>query len=129
MHGTRESWFGRRWRTWRDALVRRSELSGCGEDEVERIAQDIGVSAPELREIERRGPGSADLLPKMMTALELDAGEVAAREPTVMRDLQRVCSMCEEQGRCAYELADGTAKYRYAKFCPNAETLDALNKE
>ena len=49
---------------WRDWTRRSSalELKCCGEDEVERMAKDLGLSASELRRVAKLGPGSADLL-------------------------------------------------------------------
>jgi hypothetical protein len=69
-----------RWRDW----TRRSsalELKCCAEDEVERMAKDIGMSAFELRRIAALGPGSADLLLRRMAALDLDRKEVSRTEP------------------------------------------------
>ena len=40
----------------------------CSPDEVKQIAKDLGMSSHELRGIARKGPGSADLLQKMLVA-------------------------------------------------------------
>ena len=47
-------------------------------------------------------------------------------EPMVMRDLERVCALCEQKRRCAHELAAGTTSEHYEDFCPNALTLKTL---
>ena len=102
------------------------DLSRCSSDEVMQIAHDLAISPGELRELSSRGPGSADLLQKMLQALGVDPKALVNKDPLVMRDLQRLCTTCGHKGRCAHELADGTAKNHFHEFCPNAFTLDAL---
>jgi hypothetical protein len=57
---------------WRDWSRRGSalELKCWGEDEVEYLAKDIGVSASELRRLAALGPDSPDLLLHRMAALD-----------------------------------------------------------
>jgi hypothetical protein len=97
------------------------------EDEVERIAKDIGVSASELRRFATLGPDSADLLLRRMAALDLDRNEVSWTEPRTYRDLRRVCSMCNARRRCTRDLARDSADRAWQDYCPNAATLMALN--
>lgn len=106
-----------------------SELRCCAEEEVERIAKDAGVSVSELRRIVRLGPGSADLLQHRMEALDLDPNEVARIEPQTLHDLQRVCTMCKSHRRCARDLAEHANDPAWKDYCPNAETLMALNAQ
>jgi len=111
-------------RTWgpnADAL----ELDRCGAD-VRRLAADAGLSVEDLRRMVALGPEAAALLPKMMQALDLDP---AAAPPEVLRDLQRVCSFCRNKAECTCELARGIAGTTYVDFCPNADTLRALQLE
>ena len=103
-------------------------LERCGPDDVMQIAKDLGVPASELRELVRRGPGAADLLQKMLLALDVDPKTLADGNPLIMRDLQRLCTMCDHKKQCAHELANETAAEHYRDFCPNAFTLDALFK-
>jgi len=105
-----------------------SELRCCGETEIERIAKDLQMSPAELRAVARQGPHAADLLLRRMAALDLDPAEVAEAGPQTFRDLQRTCSMCESKRRCARDLAhDSVADPAWKDYCPNAETLSALN--
>jgi hypothetical protein len=97
------------------------------DQDVERIAEDIGVSPSELRKLARRGPQSADLLLRRMAALDLDPKEVSAAEPRTFQDLQRVCSMCESKRRCKRDVAADLAAPAWKDYCPNASTLLALN--
>ena len=110
----------------RFSLGQGSGLSRCDSAEVMQIANDLGVSASELRALSNKGPGSADLVQKMLLALGIDTKTLSHTDPLVMRDLQRLCSTCADKNRCSHELADGTAQAHFHEFCPNAFTLDAL---
>ena len=91
------------------------------------MAHDAGVTTGEFHQLVRRGPRSADLLLKRMAALDLDKNEVVKLEPHVFRDLQRVCTMCEQQGRCRYDLMHDPNNPEWKHYCPNAETLNDLD--
>jgi Family of unknown function (DUF6455) len=113
-------------RQWKDASAARDEFARCGCDEVARMAHDFGLSSAELTELARRGPDSTTRLPQMLAALGIDGAAVSRTEPAVMRDLERLCSMCERKHECSNQLAAGRAEASYHDFCPNADTLDAL---
>jgi Family of unknown function (DUF6455) len=115
------------WRDWTRRGSARSELKCCGEDEVERMAKDVGLSASELRRLAAHGPDSADLLLRRMAALDLDENEVSRTEPRTFQDLQRVCTMCNSHRRCKRDLARDSADPVWQDYCPNAATLMALN--
>ena len=104
-----------------------SEFKYLDEQDVERMAHDAGLAIGELRQLARRNPRSADLLLERMAALDLDENEVRKLEPQVFRDLQRVCSMCESQGRCKYDLNHDPNDPVWKNYCPNAETLRDLD--
>jgi len=114
---------------YRNSLGLANELGQCGPDDVMQIARDLGVPANQLRELVGKGPGSADLVQKMLIALNVDPKALANSNPLVMRDLQRLCTTCGDKKRCAHELAEGTAAEHFRDFCPNALTLDALFKQ
>jgi len=103
-----------------------AESCNCDSAEYAHIARDLNVSTGELDELIRRGAHAADALPKLMAELDIDRDAVARVEPMVMRDLERVCSLCDQKRRCARELAAGTSAERYADYCPNAPTLKTL---
>ena len=91
------------------------------------MAHDIGVSGAELHRLASRAPESADLLCRRMEVLDLDENEVARVERATFQDLQRVCSMCDCKKRCAGDLARNPADPVWKDYCPNAQTLTALN--
>ena len=49
-----------------------NELQSCGEQEVERVARDSGLSVAEFRVLACLGPNATDLLERRMAALGLD---------------------------------------------------------
>jgi len=107
-----------------DAL---DDLQRCAEGEIERIARDNGLSVSEFRTLASLGPNAADLLERRMAALDLDPVEVSQIAPHTFRDLQKLCSLCKSHGRCLRELARDPTNEAWKEYCPNAETLLALN--
>ena len=116
----------RRWNGRRRAMV---DLDGCGPFEMERIARDVGVSAADLSIFAGKWPDAADLLYWRMNEIKLDRIEVTHTDPQVMRDLQRVCTVCASKRRCEHALANNPSDPAWQKYCPNATTLSALAAE
>jgi uncharacterized protein YjiS (DUF1127 family) len=90
------------------------------------IARELQVSPVDLETLARQGPHAADELPKLLTALGIDEGDLVRTEPLVLRDMERVCALCQQKGRCHRELAAGTTAEHYEGYCPNASTIDSL---
>jgi len=107
----------------------RSGLASCCEEALERMAHDVGVSGSELHALASHGSQSADLLYERMAALDLDKEEVARTERATFQDLQRVCTMCTCQRRCAHDLAYDPLDPVWKNYCPNAQTLTALGTQ
>jgi hypothetical protein len=74
-------------------------------------------------------PDAADLLYWRMNEIKLDRKEITQADPQVMRDLQRVCTVCGSKRRCKHELAKNPSDPAWQKYCPNATTLSALAAE
>jgi hypothetical protein len=104
-----------------------AHLQSCAELEVERIARDTGISASDFRALVSLGPNASDLLERRMAALDLDPVEVSKIESQTFRDLQRVCSFCQSHRRCLRDLARDPDKLEWKDYCPNVETLMALD--
>jgi hypothetical protein len=114
------------WRNWRAARERLDELDGCG-GELARIARDVGVAPAELYAIAAKGPNSADPLKRRLAALHVDPAALQRDDPLVLRDLERVCSVCGSKRRCERDLARFPDDAVWREYCPNAMTLDALD--
>jgi len=117
------------WQGWRHYRTAVAELDCCGPDGQESIAHDLGVSAPELHILAGKWPDSADLLNRRMEQLGLDATEMKRVEPQVIRDLQRVCTLCVIKRRCAHDLAGNPTDPVWQDYCANRMTLAALIAE
>ena len=121
--------FARWWRNWNGRRKARLDLDCCGAVEVERIARDMGVSGADLSILAGKRPDAADLLYWRMNEVHLDRKEITQREPEVMRDLQRVCTVCGSKRRCEHELAKNPSDPAWQIYCPNATTLSVLVAE
>jgi hypothetical protein len=91
-----------------------------------QIASDLRMSSADLEALVRQGPHAADELPKMLTALGIDQESLSRTEPLVLRDMERVCSMCIHKRQCDKDLAAGMAAAHYEQYCGNADTIDGL---
>src|SRR6266516_5513 len=119
--------FAQWWRNWNRKRRTMVELDRCGPAEAEHIARDLNVSGAELRVLASKWPD--DLLSRRLKQAELDATEIVHTEPEVVRDLQRVCTVCGSKRKCDRDLADHPSDSGWVKYCPNATTLGALIAE
>jgi len=120
-------WIRRSWRNWRGANARFSDFVCCGQDEVERMAHDLGMPVSELRKIAKHGPEAADPLVRRMAVLNLDSKEVAATAPSTFQDLQRLCTLCKNHRQCARDLASKPEDKAWEDYCPNVALLKMLD--
>lgn len=114
---------------WLERFRALSELGQLDREEVQRIAGDLRISPDDLDELVRNGPHAADELPHMLKALGIDEAALARLEPLVLRDMARVCSLCQDKARCRDDLAAGTADKHYEEYCLNAPTIDNLGED
>jgi len=115
--------------TFGEWLKHRRELKEMREMDAanfDRIASELRMSSSELEALVRQGPHAADELPKMLQALGIDHDDLARTEPLVLRDMERVCSLCNHKRQCDHDLAAGTAAAHYEEYCGNADTIDGL---
>ena len=56
------------WVGWRERRAAMAELAGCPQDEVNRMASELGLSAGDLHDLVAQGPSAADLLTKRLRA-------------------------------------------------------------
>jgi transcriptional regulator with XRE-family HTH domain len=103
-----------------------SELTGFAGDfgELERVARDLNVTPADLERLVQQGSQSAEELPYMLTALDIDESAIRRAEPALLRDMERVCSFCTHKRQCHQELAAGTAAMNYVEYCENADAID-----
>jgi transcriptional regulator with XRE-family HTH domain len=117
--------------TFGNWLNHRRELSDIRQmdrADFDRIAGDLRVSPGDLDQLVRRGPHAADELPKLLKALGIDKTLLAQTEPLLLRDMERVCSLCSQKRQCDRDLAAGTSAEHYAGYCLNASTIEGLGE-
>ena len=117
--------------TFTDWLKHRRELNEMRQlDRVDfdRIASDLRVSPGDLDELVRQGPHAADEMPRMLEALGIDIDDIASAQPLLLRDMERVCALCQDKRQCVHDLAAGTACEHYREYCLNRVTIDQLRK-
>jgi hypothetical protein len=117
------------WRKWNVRRRAMADLNCCGPAEVERIAREVGVSGADLAILAGKWPDAGDLLYWRMNEIQFDRTELTQTHPQVMRDLQRVCTVCGSKRRCEHELVRTPSAPAWQKYCPNATTLSALVAE
>lgn len=110
---------------WRSAAAAWRELAALG-PEMDVVAKDLGLTSRELRALAAKGVGAAKELTCVLEALGIDQDVVVRHDPVVLRDLQRVCTLCEHKKKCNDDLDAGTIAQNYSGYCPNANTLQAL---
>jgi hypothetical protein len=116
-------------RTFWERSIALGDLAACGSPELERVARDTGVGVGDLRVLAGKWPDAADLVERRITALGLDAAQIEATQPAVMRDVQRVCSMCDNKRVCEHDLDRRPADAGWTSYCPNVGTLAALDPQ
>jgi len=115
------------WQYWRAKRGHLAELEYTGPDEMERMARELGLTTSDLGALAAKGTvDAADLLPRRMASLHLDVAELSRAQPIVLREMQRLCTMCESKRRCTRDLARGAHSSAWHSYCPNHGTLRAL---
>jgi hypothetical protein len=114
-----------------DWLKQRRELNELMEfaadpGELERVARELNVTPADLERLVRQGSHGGNELPYTLTALGIDEAALRRAEPTLLRDMERVCSFCTHKRQCHQELAAGTTATNYVEYCENADTIDML---
>lgn len=110
---------------WREVVASARELAGSSQTTAD-IARDLGLSPIELRMLAAKGADAAKELPCLLESLRISIQTIAEKDPMVLRDLQRVCSVCEHKRQCDRDIAAGTLAKNYDRYCLNAETVNAI---
>jgi hypothetical protein len=116
-------------RNWARRRRTMADLDCCGPSGVEQLAHDVGLGRREICTLAGKWPGSADLLLRRMRGVDLKRNEIARVEPQVLRDLERVCTLCASKRKCRHDLAKDPGDPVWREYCPNTMTLNALAAE
>jgi hypothetical protein len=112
----------------RDWWRARNELADIDQDELGRIAGELGMTAEDLEDLVARGPDAANLLCERMHVLGISRADVERAAHGLMRDLERTCACCNEKGICEKDLTKQPDDPGWKSYCPNAITLESLTK-
>jgi hypothetical protein len=114
----------------RNTLAKRAdEVALLDSEERERIACDLNLSVSELQMLCARDGRMTNLLQKRMSQFHLDKNEIKRVHPAVVRDLEKVCALCESDAKCSRDFNRGTASAGVSEYCPNTPTLQELQRE
>jgi hypothetical protein len=105
-----------------------SEIRQMDRTDFNRIAGDLRISPDDLDRLVQQGPHSADEMPKLLKALGIDQARLVQTEPLLLRDMERVCSLCSHKRQCDRDLAAGTSAEHYKGYCLNASTIEGLGQ-
>jgi uncharacterized protein YjiS (DUF1127 family) len=128
-HPISTGWPGRQWDTWKRRRRAIAEVAQCTSDERGRLARDLGVSEYEFCSLARKPGDASALLYERLDQLQLKAAEIREVEPLLLRDLQRVCSLCASKRKCKRDFDKRPWSKVWKDYCPNALTLSALQAQ
>ncbi|MCC8955449.1 hypothetical protein H8B02_19045 [Bradyrhizobium sp. Pear77] len=111
----------------RASLSRTAELAYLSAHDIDAIAREVNLSTSDFRRM-AQSPGSPELLSKRLALAGLSENALAACHGDVLRDLQRVCGLCQSKTRCAADV-ERRQSVNPLKGCPNEQTLRALARE
>ncbi|MGY4499537.1 uncharacterized protein YjiS (DUF1127 family) [Bradyrhizobium sp. GM24.11] len=105
-----------------------NELRQLDRSDFDRIASDLRIAPDDLEDLVRHGHHAADELPKMLEQLGVSEERLGRAQPLLLRDMERVCALCNHKTQCDRDLASGTAAENYPGYCGNASTLESLDR-
>ena len=105
-----------------------NEMRQLDRADFDRIASDLRIAPDDLDALVRHGKHAADELPRMLERLGINAEGLGRAQPLLLRDMERVCSLCNHKRQCDRELADGSAAENFHGYCGNAATLESLDR-
>jgi hypothetical protein len=98
------------------------EIHDLGSSEFAHVAQDLRMTPADLDGLVRQGPHAAGQLPELLNVLGIDEAALSRTQPLMLRDMQRVCALCQQKARCNHDRDAGTLARHFQEYCPNAPT-------
>jgi hypothetical protein len=111
---------------WLEHRRQLSEMRQMDRTNFEQIASDLRLSTDTLEDLVQKGPHAADELPKLLQALGIDEAGLASSNPLMLRDMERVCSLCQRKGECDRDIIAGTSAEHYKAYCLNAPSIEEI---
>jgi hypothetical protein len=111
---------------WRSKRADLAESRKLPQDRVQHAADELGLTADEVRTISDKAHYTSNLLPLRMSLLRLDGDKIACSDPKLLSELQTSCKLCDVKGRCTRDIAENAANPQWEAYCPNAVKLRAM---
>ena len=115
----------RQW--WRDQSVLRA-FAALDRTTVAELARDNAVSEADFRRLASRSRTQSALLRRLLQRVGIDPDVLARKQAGVMRDMTIVCAGCLMAHRCRRDLDRHEGPLPHGRYCPNAETIEALHQ-
>ena len=106
-----------------------SDLDQLEPELKKQTTADLGIDRHRLAELNERASGGAAEMEHLMQALHIDPVEVRIQSPSQFREMQLNCSRCSSKGECRQDLSTLTAPEKFASYCSNNASLNALRAE
>jgi hypothetical protein len=112
---------------WREISEIPCDLQAFGRA-MASMAADFGLSPAELRALAAKD-ANARQLALLLEALRIDILALAEKEPAVLRDLRRSCTVCDQKLRCDRDMAAKAQVANFYAYCANAAILKKLQRD
>lgn len=109
-----------------DWLASRSEIGAMDRETVRELAHDIGVTPADLYRLDRNGSSDISLLNERLYEEGVNSATLQAKWPSVWKDLERTCALCESKDECQQDLAVDPDAQEWHRYCPNSGTIETL---
>src|SRR4051794_24535323 len=114
---------GSTFRHWQRRRAELDALDALGTEGRQTLAHDLGLSESCLVDLATRKSGTAKEFQRLLSELGVDFEQLKVTHPSVVRDMEVVCSRCDEKSSCRTDLELGVSAATYDEYCPNAGTI------
>lgn len=115
----------RQW--WRDQSLLRA-FEDLDQTTVAELARDNALPEADLRRLASRIDTNSALVRRLLQRVGVDPDGLARNQAGVMRDMAVVCAGCAMTRRCRRDLDRHEGPLPHGRYCPNAETIEALHQ-
>lgn len=115
----------RQW--WREQSLLRA-FEALDRTTVAELARDNFIPEADFRRLASRSRTESALLRRLLQRVGIDPDTLARNQAGVMRDMTVVCAGCLMVQRCRRDLDRHEGPLPHGRYCPNAETIEALHQ-
>ncbi len=115
----------RQW--WRDQSFLRA-FEALDRTTVSELARDNAVPEADFRRLAVSTRTESGSLRRLLQRTGIDPDALVRSQAGVMRDMTIVCAGCLMAHRCRRDLDRHEGPLPHGRYCPNADTIEALHK-